>query len=438
MSQLSARPRRPIPRRGPMGIVQNFPSAPETPQSPCKFYTILLLSPWLTTSSAPSGRYTPPTDNLSILGIVSREFLISRFFNSFLIVSQLIPRWSDNDRQCSSPPSRMEPPHPSLRCARLLETREHLLVRRLFIYVSLILILPIARLPLSGRRERPERVLGMEVKPFNPKAAREALAPVRQSRTIDREAKPCKSSSYNLPELNSYLFLLTVYVLVPSPREYRSANRNSGTSPRKPQLATMVATPLRPVTTHSSASGGSSESSADPSSSSSSSSDSDSDSETPSVSGAEARSESTHEPFVTAGSPFADVEPNIATPAASPPPAPLNEAAFRRSLIREANRMEREQLQKDLAVIDRITRLRELNPPGSSIFLSNFPLLMVVSNSVSCSCPRGRRYSSPGKSFFLVKFYSLLILFVGKEALPPQTHPSLFYGLSYVLLLQLP
>ncbi|KAJ7197477.1 hypothetical protein GGX14DRAFT_402709 [Mycena pura] len=51
LSQLSARPRRRVPRSGPMGIAQNFPRPAKTPRSP-----------------SPSGRYTPPTDNLSVLG----------------------------------------------------------------------------------------------------------------------------------------------------------------------------------------------------------------------------------------------------------------------------------------------------------------------------------------------------------------------------------
>ncbi|KAJ7186266.1 hypothetical protein GGX14DRAFT_409249 [Mycena pura] len=50
LSQLSARSYRRIPRRGPVGIVQNFPHAAETPRSP-----------------SPSGRYTPRLGHVKAL-----------------------------------------------------------------------------------------------------------------------------------------------------------------------------------------------------------------------------------------------------------------------------------------------------------------------------------------------------------------------------------
>ncbi|KAJ7197478.1 hypothetical protein GGX14DRAFT_402710 [Mycena pura] len=185
-----------------------------------------------------------------------------------------------------------------------------------------------ARAPL-GWRARPDRVIGMEAPPFNLEAARASPtpAPARESPAKGRKTKP-------------------FYVLVPPPRDYRVI----GT-----KLATMAVTPWHPVETPPPG----------PRSRSSSFSEPPVDIRPPSVP-AEACSESAHDSFVTAASPVADDEPEVATPVVNP--APLQgEAAFRRGLIREANRLEREQLQRDLAEVDRIIRLREMNPPGNII-----------------------------------------------------------------------
>ncbi|KAJ7214516.1 hypothetical protein GGX14DRAFT_563334 [Mycena pura] len=280
LSQLSARPRRRVPRSGPMGIAQNFPRPAETPRSP-----------------SPSGRYTPPTDNLSVLGAVSPQPPVVR----------LPPR---SLAEIARAPTS---PIPSLRTS----PRDS------------------ARSPL-GWRARPDRVIGMEAPPFNPEAARASPtpAPVLESPAKCRKTKP-------------------FYVLVPPPRDYRVIGTKVQPSPRKPQLATMAVTPWHPVETPPPG----------PRSRSSSFSEPPVDIRPPSVP-TETRSESAHESFVTAVSPAADAEPGVATPVASPPPV-QSEAAFRRGLIREANRLEREQLQRDLAEVDRIIRLREMNPPVS-------------------------------------------------------------------------
>ncbi|KAJ7203565.1 hypothetical protein GGX14DRAFT_570012 [Mycena pura] len=284
LSQLSARPRRRVPRSGPMGIAQNFPRPAETPRSP-----------------SPSGRYTPPTDNLSVLGAVSPQPPVVR----------LPPR---SLAEIARAPTS---PIPSLRTSPRDSGT------------------PPPRAPL-GWRARPDRVTGMEAPPFNLEAARASPtpAPARESPAKGRKTKP-------------------FYVLVPPPRDYRVIGTKVQPSPRKPQLATMAVTPWHPVETPPPG----------PRSRSSSFSEPPVDIRPPSVP-AEARSESAHDSFVTAASPVADDEPEVATPVVNP--APLqSEAAFRRGLIREANRLEREQLQHDLAEVDRIIRLREMNPPVS-------------------------------------------------------------------------
>ncbi|KAJ7203572.1 hypothetical protein GGX14DRAFT_570025 [Mycena pura] len=279
--QLSARPRhRRVPRSGPMGIAQNFPRPAETPRSP-----------------SPSGRYTPPTDNLSVLGAVSPQPPVVRLPSRSLAETARAPT----------------SPIPSLRLSPRDSARSHL-----------------------RWRAHPDWVIGMEAPPFNPEAARASPtpAPARESPAKGRKTKP-------------------FYVLVPPPRDYRVVGTKVQPSPRKPQLATMAVTPWHPVETPPPG----------PRSRSSSFSEPPADIRPPSVP-AETRSESAHESFVTAASPV-DVEPEVATPIASPPPAAQSEAAFRRGLIREANRLEREQLQRDLAEVDRIIRLRERNPPAS-------------------------------------------------------------------------
>ncbi|KAJ7195629.1 hypothetical protein GGX14DRAFT_403837 [Mycena pura] len=278
LSQLSARPRRRVPRSGPMGIAQNFPRPAETPRSP-----------------SPSGRYTPPTDSLSVLGAVSPQPPVVR----------LPPR---SLAEIARAPTS---PIPSLRTSPRDSAR-----------------------PPLGWRARPDRVLGMEAPPFNPETARASPtpAPAVESPARGRKTKP-------------------FYVLVPPPRDYRVVGTKVQPSPRKPQLATMAVTPWSPVETP------------PPRSRSSSFSEPPADIRPPSVP-AETRSESAHESFVTAVSPVADDEPKVATPAVRPAPV-QSEAAFRRGLIREANRLEREQLQRDLAEVDRIIRLREMNPPAS-------------------------------------------------------------------------
>ncbi|KAJ7206875.1 hypothetical protein GGX14DRAFT_396809 [Mycena pura] len=293
LSQLSARPRRRVPRSGPMGIAQNFPRPAETPRSP-----------------SPSGRYTPPTDSLSVLGAVSPQPPVVR----------LPPRsLAEIARAPTSPiPSLRSSPRDS------------------------------ARAPL-GWKARPDRVIGMEAPPFNPEASRASPtpAPAREP----RQTKPCTKIQ---------------------------------PSPRKLQLRTMAVTPWRPVETPPPDSG-----------SRSPSPFSEVDVRPPSVP-AETRSESAHESFVTAVSPAADAEPGVATPVASPPPV-QSEAAFRRGLIREANRLEREQLQRDLAEVDRIIRLREMNPPGN-IISTQFPISNDrLFNSVACARSRGRRSFSSGE-----------------------------------------
>ncbi|KAJ7211736.1 hypothetical protein GGX14DRAFT_564965 [Mycena pura] len=283
LSQLSARPRRRVPRRGPMGIAQNFPRPAETPRSP-----------------SPSGRYTPPTDSLSVLGAVSPQPLVVRLPPRSLAEiarapTSPIPSLRSSPRDSGTPPPRA---------------------------------------PL-GWRARPDRVIGMEAPPFDPEAARASPipAPAREPRGKGRQTKP-------------------FYVLVPPPRDYRIVGTKVQPSPRKLQLRTMAVTPWHPVETPPPDSG-----------SRSPSPFADVDVRPPSVP-AETRSESAHESFVTAVSPAADAEPGVVTPVASPPPV-QSEAAFRRGLIREANRLEREQLQRDLAEVDRIIRLCEMNPPAS-------------------------------------------------------------------------
>ncbi|KAJ7194349.1 hypothetical protein GGX14DRAFT_404800 [Mycena pura] len=289
LSQLSARPRRRVPRRGPMGIAQNFPRPAETPRSP-----------------SPSGRYTPPTDSLSVLGTVSPQPPVVRLPPQSLAEIARAPT----------------SPIPSLRSS----PRDS----------------PPPRAPL-GWRARPDRVIGMEAPPFDPEAARASPipAPARKPRGKGRQTKP-------------------FYVLVPPPRDYRVVGTKVQPSPRKLQLRTMAVTAWHPVETPPPDSG-----------SRSPSPFADVDVRPPSVP-AETRSESAHESFVTAASPAADAEPGVTTPAVSPAPVVQSEAAFRRGLIREANRLEREQLQRDLAEVDRIIRLREMNPPGNLIFHSVF------------------------------------------------------------------
>ncbi|KAJ7220155.1 hypothetical protein GGX14DRAFT_559963 [Mycena pura] len=284
LSQLSARPRRRVPRSGPMGIAQNFPRPAETPRSP-----------------SPSGRYTPPTDSLSVLGAVSPQPPVVRLPPRSLAEiarapTSPIPSLRSSPRDSGTPPPRA---------------------------------------PL-GWRARPDRVIGMEAPPFDPEASRASPtpAPALESPAKGRKTKP-------------------FYVLVPPPRDYRVVGTKVQPSPRKPQLATMAVTPWHPVETPPPG----------PRSRSSSFSEPPVDIRPPSVP-VESRSESAHDSFVTAASPVADAEPRVATPVASPPPI-QSEAAFRRGLIREANRLEREQLQRDLAEVDRIIRLREVNPPAS-------------------------------------------------------------------------
>ncbi|KAJ7189896.1 hypothetical protein GGX14DRAFT_580324 [Mycena pura] len=283
LSQLRTRPRRRVPRSGPMGIAQNSPRPAETPRSP-----------------SPSGRYTPPTDSLSVLGAVSPQPPVVRLPSRSLAdiaraPSSPIPSLRSSPRDSGTPP-----PHSPL-----------------------------------GWRARPDRVIGMEAPPFNPEAARASPtpAPAREPRGKGRQTKP-------------------FYVLVPPPRDYRVVGTKIQPSPRKLQLRTMAVTPWRPVETPPPDSG-----------SRSPSPFSDVDVRPPSVP-AETRSESAHESFVTAASPAADAEPGVATPVASPPPV-QSEAAFRRGLICEANRLERKQLQRDLAEVDHIIRLHERNPPAS-------------------------------------------------------------------------
>ncbi|KAJ7191233.1 hypothetical protein GGX14DRAFT_579086 [Mycena pura] len=278
LSQLSARPRRRVPRSGPMGIAQNFPRPAETPRSP-----------------SPSGRYTPPTDSLSVLGAVSHKSPPRSLAEIARAPTSPIPSLRSSPRDSGTPPPRA---------------------------------------PL-GWRARPDRVIGMEAPPFDPEASRASPtpAPAREPRGKGRQTKP-------------------FYVLVPPPRDYRVVGTKIQPSPRKLQLRTMAVTPWRPVETPPPDSG-----------SQSPSPFSEVDVRPPSVP-AETRSESAHESFVTAVSPAADAEPGVATPVASPPPV-QSEAAFRRGLICEANRLEREQLQRDLAEVDRIIRLREMNPPVS-------------------------------------------------------------------------
>ncbi|KAJ7190430.1 hypothetical protein GGX14DRAFT_579890 [Mycena pura] len=282
LSQLSARPRRRVPRSGPMGIAQNFPRPAATPRSP-----------------SPSGRYTPPTDSLSVLGAVSPQPPVVRLPPRSLAEIARAPSSPIPSLRTSPRDSGMPPPRPPL-----------------------------------GWRARPDRVLGMEAPPFNPETARASPtpAPAREPRGKGRQTKP-------------------FYVLVPPPRDYRVVGSKVQPSPRKLQLRTMAVTPWRPVETP------------PPRSRSSSFSEPPADIRPPSVP-AETRSESAHDSFVTAASPVADDEPKVATPAVRPAPV-QSEAAFRRGLIREANRLEREQLQRDLAEVDRIIRLRETNPPVS-------------------------------------------------------------------------
>ncbi|KAJ7206857.1 hypothetical protein GGX14DRAFT_567943 [Mycena pura] len=248
----------------------------------------------------PSGRYTLPTDSLSVLGAVSPQPPVVRLPPRSLAEiarapTSPIPSLRSSPRDSGTPPPRVP----------------------------------------FGWRARPDRVIGMEAPPFDPEASRASPtpAPAREPRGKGRQTKP-------------------FYVLVPPPRDYRVVGTKIQPSPRKLQLRTMAVTPWHPVETPPPDSG-----------SRSPSPFADFDVRPPSVP-AETRSESAHESFMTAVSPAADAEPGVATPVASPPPV-QSEAAFRRGLIREANRLEREQLQRDLAEVDRIIRLREMNPPAS-------------------------------------------------------------------------
>ncbi|KAJ7206873.1 hypothetical protein GGX14DRAFT_567963 [Mycena pura] len=180
LSQLSARPRRRVPRSGPMGIAQNFPRPAETPRSP-----------------SPSGRYTPPTDSLSVLGAVSPQPPVVRLPPRSLAEiarapTSPIPSLRSSPRDSGTPPPRA---------------------------------------PL-GWRARPDRVIGMEAPPFDPEASRASPtpAPAREPRGKGRQTKP-------------------FYVLVPPPRDYRVVGTKIQPSPRKLQLRTMAVTPWRPVET---------------------------------------------------------------------------------------------------------------------------------------------------------------------------------------------
>jgi len=167
---------------------------------------------------------------------------------------------------------------------------------------------------------------------------------------------------------------------VPPPRDYKVAGTKVQPPPRKLQLRTMaVSLPPGARSWSLPRSSRDSSSSSPPLSGSRLSSESPSAAGAEHVAGAETHSESAHGSPATPASPPADVEDTesrLATPAASPsPPAARSEAAFRRDLIREANRLEREQLQNDLAMVDRILHLRATNPPGLFLVYVTFMFL---------------------------------------------------------------